>query len=133
MFEWHWPRAYLPADEEAHSSWQAPNTLAVMRLATFAHQSGAGEQFARGLFQLAFGEGRDISQLDDAVVRVAIDCGLAADEARAAPTRPGIKQALRAATDDAIARGVIGVPTVVVGEQLFWGDDHLEEAAAAMT
>ncbi len=66
---------YLPADEEAHSSWQAPNTLAVMRLATFAHQSGAGEQFARGLFQLAFGEGRDISQLDDAVVRVAIDCG----------------------------------------------------------
>ena len=54
MFEWHWPRAYLPADEEAHSRWQAPNTLAVMRLATFAHQSGIGEQFARGAIPARF-------------------------------------------------------------------------------
>ena len=132
MFEWHWPPAYLPADQEAHSRWQAPNTLAVMRLATFAHQSGVGEQFARGVFKLAFGEGHDISQIDDAVIEVAVDCGLAADEARSAPAKPGIKQALRSATNSAVARGVIGVPTVTVGGQLFWGDDRLEEAAAAM-
>jgi 2-hydroxychromene-2-carboxylate isomerase len=38
---------------------------------------------------------------------------------------------LRAATDAAHARGVFGVPTVAVGDELFWGDDRLEEAAAA--
>jgi 2-hydroxychromene-2-carboxylate isomerase len=43
-----------------------------------------------------------------------------------------IKQRLRQATQEAIARGVTGVPTVAVGGQLFWGDDRLEEAAAAV-
>ena len=132
MFEWHWPPAYVPADETEHQHWQPPNTLAVMRLATFAHQSGVGEQFARGVFELVFGKGRDISQLDDAVIEAAVDCGLAADEARSAPAKPEIKQALRSATDAAVGRGVIGVPTVAVDGQLFWGDDRLEDAAAAI-
>ena len=43
-----------------------------------------------------------------------------------------VKDRLRAATDEAAARGVIGVPTVAVGDELFWGDDRLEEAAAAL-
>jgi 2-hydroxychromene-2-carboxylate isomerase len=43
-----------------------------------------------------------------------------------------VKDALRAATDEAIALGVPGVPTVAVGERLFWGDDALEDAAAAL-
>jgi 2-hydroxychromene-2-carboxylate isomerase len=43
-----------------------------------------------------------------------------------------VKDELRAVTGDAHARGVFGVPTVAVGAQLFWGDDRLEEAAAAL-
>ena len=43
---------------------------------------------------------------------------------------PGIKAALREATEAAYERGVFGVPTVAVGEELFWGDDRLEDAAA---
>jgi 2-hydroxychromene-2-carboxylate isomerase len=27
---------------------------------------------------------------------------------------------------------VIGVPSVVVGDEIFWGDDRLEEAASAL-
>ena len=48
MPEWHWPSGYVPADEAAQERWEPPNTLAVMRLATFAHQSGVGEAFAPG-------------------------------------------------------------------------------------
>lgn len=129
--EWRWPPVYEPANEDEHARWQAPNSLAVMRLATFAHQAGVGEDFARGVFDLAFGEGRDVTTVDDAVIRVATGCGLSAEEARAAPSAPEIKQALRAATEQAMERGVIGVPTVAVGDQLFWGDDRLEDAAAA--
>ena len=131
MPEWRWPPGFEPANEAEHARWQPPNTLAVMRLATFAHQSGVGEEFARGVFRLAFGEGRDISVIDDAIIDVASSCGLIAEEARAAPDMPDVKQALRSATEDAIARGVIGVPTVDVGGQVFWGDDRLEEAADA--
>ena len=41
----------------------------------------------------------------------------------------GVKDALRAATDEAAARGVIGVPTVVVGDEVYLGRRRLEEAA----
>lgn len=42
-----------------------------------------------------------------------------------------VKEALRAATDEALERGVEGIPTVAVGDELFWGDDRLEEAVVA--
>jgi 2-hydroxychromene-2-carboxylate isomerase len=42
-----------------------------------------------------------------------------------------VREELRASTAQAVARGVTGVPTVVVGDQLFWGDDRLEAAGAA--
>ena len=42
-----------------------------------------------------------------------------------------VKQGLRAVTDEALALGVFGVPSVIVGGQLYWGDDGLERAAAA--
>jgi 2-hydroxychromene-2-carboxylate isomerase len=40
---------------------------------------------------------------------------------------------LQAATEAAIAEGVPGVPTVTVGGRHFWGDDALEDAAAALS
>jgi 2-hydroxychromene-2-carboxylate isomerase len=44
---------------------------------------------------------------------------------------PEIKEAVRATHDEALSFGVFGVPTVLVGEQLFWGDDQLQAAADA--
>ena len=44
--------------------------------------------------------------------------------------RDSVKRALREATERAGDLGVRGVPSVVVGGQVFWGDDRLEEAAA---
>ncbi len=46
--------------------------------------------------------------------------------------RTGAKDRLRAATEDAIARGVFGVPTLAVADDLFWGVDALPMARAAM-
>jgi 2-hydroxychromene-2-carboxylate isomerase len=36
---------------------------------------------------------------------------------------PEVKDALRKNTDDAIARGIFGVPTLAIGDELFWGAD----------
>jgi 2-hydroxychromene-2-carboxylate isomerase len=42
---------------------------------------------------------------------------------------PEVKAALRRNTDEAIERGVFGVPTLVIGEELFWGADATAMAA----
>jgi len=42
---------------------------------------------------------------------------------------PDVKAALRRNTDEAIARGVFGVPTLAIGDELFWGSDATQMAA----
>jgi 2-hydroxychromene-2-carboxylate isomerase len=42
-----------------------------------------------------------------------------------------VKDELRAITAEALAAGVFGVPTVVVGDELYWGQDRLGDAAGA--
>ena len=42
---------------------------------------------------------------------------------------PDVKDALRRSTDEAIARGVFGVPTLAIGDELFWGADATLMAA----
>ncbi len=48
------------------------------------------------------------------------------------PAGEAVKTALREATDAAVARGVFGVPSVAVGERLFWGLDALEMVRACV-
>jgi 2-hydroxychromene-2-carboxylate isomerase len=43
------------------------------------------------------------------------------------------KDALKAATEEAVARGVFGAPTFFVGEQMFWGQDRLDFVREALT
>lgn len=55
--------------------------------------------------------------------RVANELGLPGADLVAQASQPEIKSQLRRQTDDAIKRGVFGVPTMEVGEELFWGYD----------
>jgi 2-hydroxychromene-2-carboxylate isomerase len=48
------------------------------------------------------------------------------------PASDEVKQQLRAATDDALAQGVFGVPTIGVGDKRFWGFDALDMVAALL-
>jgi 2-hydroxychromene-2-carboxylate isomerase len=64
------------------------------------------------------------------VFAAAAQAGLDRPVAELAVQDPAIKQALRDATDGAHARGVFGVPTIAIEDELFWGDDRLEDAAA---
>ena len=104
--------------------------LHVARAMTYAETLGRLREYALSAMRLAFREGRDLGERDSAIdagSRVGID----ADELARALDSQTIKDALRASTEHVIARGVFGVPTFAVGEQLFWGDDRLEDAAAA--
>jgi len=54
------------------------------------------------------------------------DLGIADAQSRIAD--PAVKDALRRNTDEAVARGVFGVPTLAIGDALFWGLDATEMA-----
>jgi 2-hydroxychromene-2-carboxylate isomerase len=108
--------------------WQ-PALLGGLFKTTWAQTEGAAKAFALAATRRAFVEGRDLSRADE-VLATLDAAGLGAD--LAALAGPAIKLALREATEAAHARGVFGVPTVAVGEELFWGDDRLEEGAAAL-
>jgi 2-hydroxychromene-2-carboxylate isomerase len=106
------------------------NTLVAMRAATFATQIGKAVSFAQAAFRQAFAAGRDLTDPDNVLIAAAA-CELHPNALVKAIETKSVKDALRAATDEAAERGVIGVPTVVVGDEAFWGDDRLEQAAKA--
>jgi 2-hydroxychromene-2-carboxylate isomerase len=105
--------------------------LWAMRAATFAFAHGRGREYTRQAFRAAFQDGRELSIVAH-VLETAQRAGLDRAELETAIGEPGIKQTLRAATDAAHARGVFGVPTIAIGDELFWGDDRLEAAAAQL-
>jgi 2-hydroxychromene-2-carboxylate isomerase len=88
------------------------------------------EQFARAVYAGEFGEGADVADVR-VLARCARDAGLDPAELRAAIQRDAIKDELRRATDAAWEAGVRGVPTLIRGGVVYYGDDQLELAAAA--
>jgi 2-hydroxychromene-2-carboxylate isomerase len=113
--------------------WPEPwpgNTLVAMRAATFAKQTGRTVSFALAGFRQAFAAGRDLSEPDNVAIAAAA-CELHPKALDKAVSTDGVKNALREATDRAAELGVIGVPSLVVGGEVFWGDDRVEEAVVA--
>jgi 2-hydroxychromene-2-carboxylate isomerase len=132
--------------------WPEPwptNDLLIARAMTFAERAGAapgqapvsdgaaahaGHPDARALalaaMRLAFLDGADLGE-EGVVLEAGRRAGIDAEQLSDALSDADIKVALRRATDDALAAGVFGVPTIVVGQELFWGDDRLDDAAAA--
>ncbi|MGI8846551.1 MAG: 2-hydroxychromene-2-carboxylate isomerase [Thermoleophilaceae bacterium] len=114
--------------------WPQPwptNTITAMRVATFAQQGGRAVAFSLAAFRQAFAGGRDLSVTDNVLIAAAA-CELHPRAVLKGIETRAVKDRLRAATDEAAGRGVTGVPTVAVGDELFWGDDRLEDAAAAV-
>jgi len=114
-------------------AWPDPwpgNMLFAMRVATFAKQTGRAVSFALSAFRQQFAAGHDLSEHDNVLIAAAA-CELHPNAVGKAAGSETVKGALREATEEAGDRGVIGVPSLLVGDEVFWGDDRLEEAVAA--
>ena len=96
------------------------NPLAVLRLAVAL---GAEPKTVGAIFRHIWAEGNDGQ---DPESRAALAASLGVEDLEARVSDPAVKQQLRANTDEAIARGVFGVPTFVVDEEIFWGEDATE-------
>ena len=111
------------------------NTLYAMRVATFAKEIGKAVSFASAAFRQAFAGGRDLTDPENVMIAAAAS-ELHPRAVEQAAGRDSVKAKLRDATDAAGDLGVFGVPTIVVRDEIFWGDDRIEdavEAAAAAT
>jgi 2-hydroxychromene-2-carboxylate isomerase len=82
---------------------------------------GPDVQIARKALGFVFAEGR-APDTDEELAAFALHLGIAGD-ARAIASDQSAKDALRRNTEEAIARGVFGVPSFHFGGELFWGDD----------
>jgi len=85
--------------------------------------------FVCGVFRAEFADGRDIGH---AATLAAVLDGLGVDAAAAlaAAERAETRAALRAATEEAGGRGLFGAPSFTIGDELFWGQDRLDDALA---
>jgi 2-hydroxychromene-2-carboxylate isomerase len=104
------------------------NGLHAMRAAIFAQQAGRTVAFALAAFRQAFAGGKDLSDVDNVLIAAAA-CELHPNAVLKGIETRSIKDRLKVATREAYNHGVRGVPSVVVGDEVFWGDDRLEEVA----
>jgi len=114
--------------------WQRPgvfprNGLLAARVAIAGESAPWLPAFCEQVFIANFAEDREIS---DAAVLAAILDGLGADSAAilAQAHSDVVKAALRASTAEAQARGIFGAPMFFIGDEMFWGNDRLDDACA---
>jgi 2-hydroxychromene-2-carboxylate isomerase len=109
-----WPPSVFPV-----------NSVKAMRAVLVAFDAGRGPELSRALFEAYWRDDRDLSA-DDVIADAASRAGLDARAVLERIATPGIKQRLRANTDELVARGGFGSPTMIVdGSDLYFGNDRL--------
>ena len=109
------------------------NTLQLMR-AAIGVQLRQPERFALFLNAVFTALWVNGANLNDPAVTAAtlVEAGFDPTEIFALINDADIKAALKANTEDAVARGVFGAPTVFVGDAMFFGQDRLDFVKEAL-
>ena len=102
------------------------NPLLALRVCTAVSNNEQRLRLAGMLMNAAWRDGLDIT-LPDNVHSVLTQCGLDADQLLAMTQDKGVKQRLISATQDAVERGIFGVPTFYLDGQIFWGEDRIDD------
>jgi 2-hydroxychromene-2-carboxylate isomerase len=91
-----------------------------------------GPGFLQAVLRANFEDDADVADpavLDDLLAKLGLDGPAIREEAVSPAWRPR----LREATEAAAKLGVFGAPTFMVGGEMFWGNDRLEQALAYAT
>jgi 2-hydroxychromene-2-carboxylate isomerase len=105
------------------------NGLNAARLALLGADEGWAPGFTRAVYLANFAEHKDIS-VELVLAEILTRLGLDAADTIARARAPENKDRLRTQTEEAIAKGVFGSPSFTVGDELFWGNDRLDDALA---
>ena len=109
------------------------NTLHLMRAAAGLHDDVRFMTYCDVIFDGMWLEPKNLGDPAE-LIPVLRRAGVEAEEFRTLTERDDVKEALKSATEGAVARGVFGAPTFFVGDEMFFGQDRMdfvEEALAA--
>ncbi len=107
------------------------NPLTTLRIAQGCIAGSDQKRVIDTLFEAGWSAGADLGDAAEVVGvlnAVGLDGSGLLERAKGAEA----KDSLRRETELAIARGVFGVPTMVVDEELFWGNDQVEQLAVVL-
>ncbi len=133
-------RRYLLTDLHRWAEyWQVPfrfpsqfptRSIRALRVYCALESAEAKTQFRNAVFRAYWADDENIE--DDAVLARCLGDETLARAAFARAESDEIKAMLRRSTDEALARGVFGVPTFIVDGELYWGQDRLDLVEQAL-
>lgn len=120
----HWAE-FVGAEFSDAQPKQRPDSSLLLQAAFVAQDAGCFREFHYPAFRARWAEARDIASPE--VVRELLEkAGLDGAEALARSRSPELSERLARESQAAVERGVFGVPTIFVGDDMFWGNDRFE-------
>ncbi len=107
-------------------------SITALRLGLVAAEQGCLPAFTHALYHAVFGLGQDQAS-PEVLSSVLNQVGMNVEASFARAEEPQIKELLRKNTDEAVARGSFGAPTLFVGDEMFIGNDRLAFVEKALT
>lgn len=112
---------FAPFDSKA----ERPSTRLLLQAALVAADRGVFREYHYAAYRARWAEARAVDQ-PEVVRELLVGAGLPGDEALAAAQDAAVADRLASDTRSAIERGVFGVPTMFVGDRMYWGNDRFE-------
>jgi 2-hydroxychromene-2-carboxylate isomerase len=103
------------------------NGLLAARVASLEESERWRAEFVRAVYRANFVEDRSISEVG-VISEILVSLRQDAQSLIASANSAKNKERLRRQTERASHLGIFGAPTIVAGEELFWGNDRLEDA-----
>lgn len=106
-----------------------PELVLANQVAIVGVQEGWVEDYTRATYRRWFEQGQPAGEepnVSASLAEIGQDPARISTRAR----QDEIARALQAATTKAMSLGIFGAPTFAVGEEVFWGDDRLDDAIA---
>jgi len=100
------------------------NPLLPLRMALAIEGKQQGLTWINALLKAAWVDSKDISS-PEVLVKLADEAGLPGKDLLEKANQTEVKEALKKNTEEAIQRGIFGVPTFWVDGEIFWGNDRL--------
>jgi len=123
----HWAEAIgAEVSPDARAFYKSDTSLA-LRCALVAKDLGRFREFHYPAYRARWARARDLAQ-ESVLEELIAGAGLDADTVLARARTPELEARLTRETQTAIERGVFGVPTLFVGDEMFWGNDRFELA-----
>ena len=103
------------------------DTALLLKGALVARDEGRFREYHYPAYRARWVDGDDVSQ-PSVVHRLLEQAGLDADACVERAQSPELDQKLKTVTEEAMALGVFGVPSIVVADRIIWGNDQFEMA-----